>query len=105
MEEEQERRNKNRNGERRKNRRCQCVSCAVVLTQCVLWSHSVFLALAADCVPRHGFPVKSINKQLQDPIDALMNVLYIQILAKDQIEDTREHANSNNSRRHGGSHF
>ena len=42
---------------------------------------------------------------VQDPVYALICVLYTQTLTEDQIEDTREHAYPNNFRRHGGSHF
>ena len=46
---------------------------------------------------------KDEQSAVQDPFHALINVLYNQTLAEDQIEDTREHAYTKNFRRHGGS--
>ena len=41
----------------------------------------------------------------KDPVYSLVDVLYTQTFAKDQIEDTREHAHLNNFRRHSRTHF
>ena len=45
------------------------------------------------------------QSDVQDSIDSLIDVLNTQALAEDQIEDTCEHAHTNNFRRHGRAHF
>ena len=41
----------------------------------------------------------------QDPVKKLIDILYTQTFATDQIEKTREYAYTKNFRRHGSTHF
>ena len=42
---------------------------------------------------------------MKDPVYSLIDVLHTQTFAEDQIEDTREHANSKIFRCHGSTNF
>ena len=48
---------------------------------------------------------KHEQSAVQDSIDSLIDVLYTQILTEDQIEDTGEHAHSDNLGCHSHTHF